>query len=221
MTILLLEDDELLGECARLGLVQRGFLVVWVADIRSARAALQENTCECVLLDLGLPDGDGMDFLRQLRKSGNDIPVIIITARYALEERIRGLEYGADDYVAKPYSLDELAARIRAVVRRREGRASNLLDLGGIQLDPTKGTASRDGEPVELSAIEFRLLRYFMEHAGKIQSREKLLQAICGDDTELVTSNLLDVHIHHLRKKIGSERIKTVRGLGYMFMKDD
>lgn len=221
MNILLVEDDELLGECARLGLVQRGFMVDWVADIQSALRVLPGNVQDCVLLDLGLPDGDGLELLRQLRESGNDIPVIIITARYTLGERIQGLEYGADDYITKPYSLDELAARIRAVVRRREGRASNLLNVGGISLDPVAVTASKDTEPLKLSAMEFRLLQFFMEHAGKIRSREALLQALCREDMEFVSSNLLDVHIHHLRKKIGPDRIKTVRGLGYMFMKDD
>jgi two-component system response regulator QseB len=220
MNILLLEDDALLGECARVGLLQRDFSVEWAMDISSARQMLQTGGFDCLLLDLGLPDGDGLDLLKSIRSNQNLLPTIIITARYSVEEKIRGLEYGADDFVVKPYSLDELTARIKAVVRRQEGRASNILDLGGIYLDPTSAHARKDGAPLTLSAMEFRLLQYFLQNAGKIQSRDKLLRALCGEELEQVSSNLLDVHIHHLRKKIGSEHIKTVRGLGYIFMKD-
>ncbi len=175
----------------------------------------------CLLLDLCLPDGDGLQFLRELREAGNDVPVIIITARYEVEERIRGLEYGADDYLTKPYSLDELAARLRAVLRRRDGRASNILVCGGIRMDPLAMTVQAGEEPLDLPPMEFRLLRAFLQQAGKIQTREALLQALRGDGVEDVASNLLDVHIHNLRKKLGSERIKTVRGLGYIFIGDD
>jgi DNA-binding response OmpR family regulator len=133
MKILLLEDDPLLGECARVGLAQRDFLVDWVTEMRSARHLLQVEDYSCLLLDLGLPDGDGLGFLKELRAAENPVPVIIITARYEVEERVKGLEYGADDYLTKPYSLDELAARLRAVLRRREGRASNILECGGIR----------------------------------------------------------------------------------------
>lgn len=221
MKILLLEDDSLLGECARVGLAQREFLVDWVMEISSARSLVQGSEYACILLDLSLPDGDGLAFLRELRDAGNSIPVIIITARYEVEERIKGLECGADDYLTKPYSLDELAARLRAVLRRREGRASNILECGGIRMDPLSMSTSIDGKEIDLSPMEFRLLRAFLQQAGKIQTREKLLQALCGHGSEEVASNLLDVHIHHLRKKLGSERIKTVRGLGYMFMQED
>ncbi len=220
MNILLLEDDALLGECARVGLLQRGFSVEWAMDISSAKQMLNTNKFECLLLDLGLPDGDGLDFLKGIRSKQNLLPTIIITARYAIEEKIQGLECGADDFVVKPYSLDELAARIKAVVRRREGRATNILDLDGIHLDPTSVFVSKDGETLTLSAMEFRLLQQFLQHAGKIQSRDHLLRALCGEEQEQVSSNLLDVHIHNLRKKIGAERIKTVRGLGYIFMKN-
>ncbi len=220
MNILLLEDDSLLGECARVGLMQRGFSLEWAMDISSAKQMLNTNKFDCLLLDLGLPDGDGLEFLKGIRSKQNLLPTIIITARYAVEEKIRGLEYGADDFVVKPYSLDELAARIKAVVRRQEGRATNILDLDGIYLDPTSVFVSKDGETLTLSAMEFRLLQQFLQHAGKIQSRDNLLRALCGEEQEQVNSNLLDVHIHNLRKKIGAERIKTVRGLGYIFVKN-
>ncbi|WP_457675000.1 response regulator [Thiolapillus sp.] len=221
MKILLLEDDALLGECARVGLAQREFSVDWVTEMASARRMLQGHDYACMLLDLGLPDGDGLGFLKELRDADNTIPVIIITARYEVEERIKGLEYGADDYLTKPYSLDELAARLRAVLRRRDGRASNILISGNIRMDPLTMTTQMDGRDIELSPMEFRLLRAFLQQPGKIQTRESLLQALCGDDMEEVASNLLDVHIHHLRKKLGSERIKTVRGLGYMLLQED
>jgi DNA-binding response OmpR family regulator len=221
MKILLLEDDALLGECARVGLAQRDFFVEWVTEIHSARHMLRSNDFSCLLLDLCLPDGNGLQFLRELRDAGNEVPVIIITARYEVEERIQGLEYGADDYLTKPYSLDELAARLRAVLRRREGRASNVLICGGIRMDPLAMSVQIDGGQLDLPPMEFRLLRAFLQHAGKIQTRETLLQALRGDGVEDVASNLLDVHIHNLRKKLGSERIKTVRGLGYIFIQDD
>ena len=220
MKILLLEDDALLGECARVGLAQRDFFVEWVTEIHSARRMLRSNNFSCLLLDLCLPDGNGLQFLQELRDAGNSVPVIIITARYEVEERIQGLEYGADDYLTKPYSLDELAARLRAVLRRREGRASNVLICGGIRMDPLAMSVQVDGSQLELPPMEFRLLRAFLQHAGKIQTRETLLQALRGDGVEDVASNLLDVHIHNLRKKLGSERIKTVRGLGYIFIQD-
>ncbi|WP_456445740.1 response regulator [Thiolapillus sp.] len=220
MKILLLEDDALLGECARVGLAQRDFAVEWVTEIRLARRLLRGQGYDCLLLDLSLPDGDGLEFLRELRESGNVVPVVVITARYEVEERVKGLEYGADDYLTKPYSLDELAARLRAVLRRREGRASNVLACGNIYLDPLAMLTRIDGEPVDLPPMEFRLLRAFMQQAGKIQTRESLLQALRGDGAEDVASNLLDVHIHNLRKKLGSGRIKTVRGLGYIFLRE-
>ncbi|BAO44749.1 response regulator [Thiolapillus brandeum] len=220
MNILLLEDDTLLGECARVGLAQRDFSVEWVTEIRQARRILWGNGHECLLLDLNLPDGDGLEFLRELRQSGCNVPVIVITARYQVEERIKGLEYGADDYLTKPYSLDELAARLRAVLRRQKGRASNILTCGDIYMDPLAMLTRIADEPVDLPPMKFRLLRAFLQQAGKIQPRESLLQALRGDGAEDVASNLLDVHIHNLRKKLGSERIKTVRGLGYILVQE-
>lgn len=218
MHILLVEDDELLAESARLGLSQRGFVVDWVIDCRAARQAVGELEYSCMLLDLGLPDGDGLALLRRLRTQGLTVPVIIITARDELDDRIRGLEEGADDYIVKPYSLDELAARIRAVIRRGQGRASSLLRAGDVCFDPMTATVTKAGEEVGLSAMELRLLRYFMENLGKIQPRERLLQVLVGDEAEQIASNLLDVHIHHLRRKLGAECIRTIRGMGYLFL---
>jgi len=219
VNILLVEDDQLLAESACLGLAQRGFVVDRVERMDSVREALQQGDYCCLLLDLGLPDGDGLMLLRRLRRQGNRIPVIIITARYSIEERVRGLELGADDYLAKPYSLDELSARIRAVIRRTEGRASNIMQAGDIRFDPQAGRVEKQGIPVELSAAELRLLRYFMENRGKVLSRARLLRALRGDSSEEV--NLMDVHIHHLRRKLGADTIRTVRGMGYVFMGRD
>ncbi len=218
MNVLLVEDDELLAKSACLGLGQRGFVVDWIASLERVRPALREGDYHCLLLDLTLPDGDGLQLLRRMREQGEEIPVIIITASYELEKRVRGLEMGADDYLLKPYSLDELSARIRAVMRRLDGRASNTLEVCGVWFDPKAGRVKRDGEEVHLSAAELRLLRYFMENAGKVLSRPRLLRALLGDAEERVSSNLLDVHIHHLRRKLGAHRIKTVRGMGYLFM---
>ncbi len=221
MNVLLAEDDALLARSACLGLAQRGFVVDWVTTLGEIRPALERGDHRCLLLDLGLPDGDGLQLLANLRKEGRNIPVVIITARSELEMRIRGLELGADDYLTKPYSLDELAARIRAVVRRGEGRANNLLECGRVSFDPASGEARCGGRPVRLSAAEQRLLRYFMENPRQVLSRERLLRALRGESDEEVASNLLDVHIHHLRRKLGRSAIRTVRGMGYLFTGDD
>ncbi len=221
MNVLLAEDDALLARSACLGLAQRGFVVDWVTSLGEIRPALEGGEHRCLLLDLGLPDGDGLQLLANLRKEGRNIPVVIITARSEVEMRIRGLELGADDYLTKPYSLDELAARIRAVVRRGEGRASNLLECGQVSFDPASGEARRGGRLVRLSAAEQRLLRYFMENPRQVLSRERLLRALRGESDEEVASNLLDVHIHHLRRKLGRDAIRTVRGMGYLFTGED
>ncbi len=221
MNILLVEDDELLARSAVLGLAQRGFVVDWTDRMEGVRRSLKEGDYRCLLLDLGLPDGDGLLLVRRLREQGDDIPIIIITARHEVEKRVQALELGADDYLQKPYSLDELAARVRAVLRRMDGRSSNILRAGDIAFDPQAGRVERHGEPVHLSASELRLLRYFMENRGKVLSRQRLLRALLGDSVEEISSNLLDVHIHHLRRKLGSGHIKTVRGMGYLFRDGD
>ncbi len=221
MNILLVEDDELLAQSACLGLGQRGFVVDWMPGMNGVRESLRQGDYRCLLLDLGLPDGDGLVLLRNLREQGDDIPVIIITASYELDKRIRGLELGADDYVQKPYSLDELAARIRAVIRRMDGRSSNILQGAGIRFDPQSAQVEREGKAVHLSPTELKLLRYFMENKGKVLSRERLLRTFLGDSEEDASSNVLDVHIHHLRRKLGAQCIKTVRGVGYLFLDAD
>ncbi len=221
MNILLVEDDALLGESAQIGLSQRDFSVNWVTSMALASQHLHESEFECILLDLSLPDGDGLSFLQGLRTRGDDVPVIIITARHAVKDRVRGLELGADDYIVKPYSLDEVAARTRAVIRRWEGRSSNLLQANGICLDPEMGRVTLNDEEIPLSATEMKLLTAFMQNAGRIRTREQLQRAFSDKEGAIQGSNALDVHIHHLRKKLGSETIKTVRGLGYMLMKDE
>ena len=221
MNILLVEDDNLLGESARIGLGQRGLNINWVSTLERASRSVHNEDVDCMLLDLSLPDGDGLKYLKRLRDKGVTLPIIVITARHALDDRIKGLEYGADDYIVKPYSLDEVAARIQAVVRRAEGRASNVLKAGSLCFDPNAGVVSKNGEPVVLSATELRLLSVLMQHAGKIRTREQLLHALTGNEDQENVSNVLDVHIHHLRKKLGADLIKTVRGLGYMLMKEE
>ncbi len=215
MRLLLAEDDRLLGDGIRAGLGQEGFTVDWVEDGEAALQALKSDHFELVVLDLGLPRLPGLKVLQRMRRQGNDTPVLILTARDAVADRVAGLDAGADDYLVKPFDLDELSARLRALLRRRGGRASPLIECGELTLDPAAHTLTRAGRPVELSPREFALLRLMLEHPGQVFSRPRLEEALYGWETE-VESNALEVHIHHLRKKLGAERIRTIRGVGYM-----
>ena len=215
MRILLAEDDTLLGDGLRAGLRQAGFQVDWVRDGLAAERELRAQAYAAAVLDLGLPGMDGMDVLASVRRAGVTLPVLVLTARDAVPDRIRGLDTGADDYVVKPVDLDELAARLRALVRRAAGQPQELLQAGGLQLDPAARTVQRDGEPVLLSTREFDLLQALMLNAGRVLSREQLEQHLYSWGRE-VESNAVEVHIHHLRKKLGADCIQTVRGVGYM-----
>ena len=215
MRILLAEDDTLLGDGLRAGLRQAGFQVDWVRDGLAAERELRAQTYAAAVLDLGLPGMDGMDVLASVRRAGVTLPVLVLTARDAVPDRIRGLDTGADDYVVKPVDLDELAARLRALVRRAAGQPQELLQAGGLQLDPAARTVQRDGEPVLLSTREFDLLQALMLNAGRVLSREQLEQHLYSWGRE-VESNAVEVHIHHLRKKLGADCIQTVRGVGYL-----
>jgi DNA-binding response OmpR family regulator len=219
MRILLAEDDPLLGDGLRAGLRQLGFVVDWVRDGVAAERELSESGHEAAVLDLGLPMKDGMDVLSAVRARGVRIPVLVLTARDAVPDRIRGLDSGADDYVVKPVDLHELAARLRALVRRSHGQPDEQLGVQGVMLDAAKRQVSLDGEAVTLSSREFDVLHALMLADGRVLSREQLEQRIYGWGQE-VESNAIEVHIHHLRRKLKPELIQTVRGVGYALAKD-
>ena len=218
MRLLLVEDDRMIGESVQKGLRQDGFSVDWVQDGRSAELALETEHYDCVLLDLGLPKKDGMDVLRGLRARRDTVPVVVITARDAVPERIKGLDTGADDYLVKPFDLDELAARVRAVARRRDGRAEPVLEHLGLVLRPATHEAIFEGRPLMLSQREFAVLEALLARPGAILSRAQLEERIYGWGEE-VESNAVEVFIHGLRKKLGADYIRTVRGAGYMVPK--
>lgn len=215
MRILLVEDDRLLGDGVQAGLTGSGFTVDWVRDGDAALAALAAESFAAVLLDLGLPKRDGLSVLSSLRSAGNPVPVLVLTARDQVSDKIRGLDLGADDYVIKPFDLDELAARLRALVRRSQGRADASLRHGDLVLDPAGRTVKLKGEPVTLTGKEFDLLRMLLDAAGRVLTRRVLEEQLYAWG-EAVESNALEVHIHHLRRKLGSELIRTVRGVGYL-----
>ena len=214
MRILLAEDDPMIGAGIERGLRQDGFTVDWVRDGRAAEIALDEHVHDLVLLDLGLPRRDGLEVLATMRRRGDARPVLIITARDAVADRVAGLDAGADDYVVKPFDLTELAARIRALARRRGGRAEPLIRHGAIELDPAKREVRVDGEPVALSPREFALLAALMERPRAVLSRAQLEEKLYGW-SEPVESNAVEVHLHSLRKKIGADAIRNVRGVGW------
>jgi two-component system response regulator QseB len=214
MRLLLVEDDGMIGEAVRLGLRKQGLAVDWVQDGLAARTALSTETFDLVLLDLGLPKLDGLQVLKWLRGTGSKVPVLILTARDSVNDRIRGLDAGADDYIVKPFDFDELAARVRAVLRRQSGRAENVVEHLGVTLDPASHEVTRAGAPVNLSHREFALLEALLERPGQVLSRAQLEERLYGWGEE-VESNAVEVHIHNLRKKLGAEYIQNVRGVGY------
>lgn len=215
MRLLLVEDDNLLGDGIRAGLQQNGYTVDWVTDGRAARQALQTDEFDLVVLDWGLPVQDGIELLAHLRRGGNGVPVLMLTARDTVSDRVRGLDSGADDYLVKPFDLEELCARLRALLRRRGGRASPVIHHGAIQLDPAARRVSIHGQPVDVSPREFAVLELLMENTGKVMSRERLEEALYGWSGD-VESNTLEVYIHHLRRKLGNDLIHTIRGVGYL-----
>lgn len=214
MRILLIEDDAMIGKAVHQGLTGGGFAVDWVTDGRAAELALANGVYDLAILDLGLPKKDGMAILASLRAMGNSMPVLIASARDTVRDRIAGLEAGADDYVLKPFDLDELVARVRALMRRHTGSGSPQLKCGALVLDPARKSVTREGEAVELSAKEFAVLEALMQQPGVVLSREKLEESVYGWGEE-IGSNAIEVHLHHLRKKLGGHLIKNVRGVGY------
>lgn len=220
MRLLLVEDDELLGDAVKTGLTQFGYIVDWLKDGDSARSALKLESFELIILDLGLPKLSGMGLLQTIRQDGNTTPVIILTARESVEDRVKGLDSGADDYLVKPFDLNELSARIRALVRRSQGRADTVLQYKNITLDPAAHSVFVDDVPVNVPRREFALLQKLLENSGQVLSREQLMQSIYGWEED-VDSNALEVHIHNLRKKLNAHFIRTIRGIGYMAEKND
>jgi len=213
--ILLVEDDPLLGDGIRAGLRQQGFQVDWVQDGEAAQRELRAQPYAATVLDLGLPRMDGIDVLRSVRRVGVDFPILVLTARDAVPDRVRGLDMGADDYVVKPVDLQELGARLRALVRRSHGRPRERLEAHDVVLDPASRMVYLAGVPVTLSSREFDLLHVLMLNAGRVLSREQIEQHLYSWGQE-VESNAVEVHVHRLRSKLGSDMIRTVRGIGYV-----
>ena len=215
MRLLLVEDDPLIGDGIRAGLGQDDYTVDWFRDGRSAEAALKSEHYDLMVLDLGLPDTSGLTVLKQLRSQGSDLPVLILTARDAVSDRVAGLDSGADDYMVKPFDLDELSARLRALLRRHSGRAHSEIRHGEIVLDPAAHSVTRAGKSVDISPREYAVLHMLLENEGKVMSRSRLEDGLYSWDGE-VESNAVEVYIHHLRKKLGSSLIRTIRGVGYI-----
>ncbi len=219
MRVLLVEDDRMIGEVVAQALKDASYAVDWVRDGQAALNTLADQAYELVLLDLGLPKKDGLEVLRSIRAKNNPVPVLVITARDTLDDRIRGLDGGADDYVLKPFEMAELLARMRAVVRRKGGTAGPVLSNGQITLDPVTREVSLNGQASRLSAREFSLLQALLARPGAILSRADLEDRLYGWNEE-VESNAVEFLIHSLRKKLGSDAIKNVRGVGWMVSKE-
>ena len=220
MRLLLVEDDAMIGAAAREGLRQEGHAVDWVRDGPQAETAAANGVYDLVLLDLGLPRRDGLSVLRNLRAKHNEVPVLVITARDAVADRVAGLDAGADDYLVKPFDFDELAARVRAVLRRRAGRAAAVLRVGELELDTAAHQVRWKGRDVALSAREYALLEALADRPGAFLSRSQLEERLYGWEEE-IGSNAVEVHIHALRRKLDPALIRNVRGLGYSLAKDE
>jgi DNA-binding response OmpR family regulator len=212
--VLLVEDDAGLAAGVRAALGREGFVVNHVASGKEALAATHTDTPDMVVLDLGLPDMDGLEILRKLRQRSDHVPVMVLTARSGLDEKVKGLDQGADDYLAKPFDVRELAARLRVFERRLATVGTSTLKIGDVELDMAAHAVEVAGEPVNLPRREYMLLKSLMENAGKVMTRESLEQRLYSWGEE-VASNALEVHIHHLRRKLPENLIKTVRGIGY------
>lgn len=219
MRILIVEDDKVLLNGLKVGLGLHGFTIDAVASCGDAQAALAAATFDAIVLDLMLPDGSGLDVLRELRGRQDLTPVLLLTAKDTVADRVGGLDSGADDYLGKPFDLDEVAARLRAISRRAAGRATPTLSWNGIKLDPSCRSVEVDGRPVGLSRREFSILEALMTHPGAVLSKDQLAERLYGWQED-VESNTVEVHIHHLRDKIGRNAIETVRGLGYRLRSD-
>jgi two-component system response regulator QseB len=216
--LLLVEDDAMIGASVRKGLRQDGFTIDWVQDGNAAESALANGNFDLMLLDIGLPKKSGLEVLKSIRQRHNAIPVLLLTARDSVSDRVAGLDAGADDYLGKPFDLEELAARIRALLRRQSGRTASAIQYGALTLDPASHEVHLQGEPIKLSAREFSLLEALLDRPGAVLSRMQLEEKLYGWDDE-IESNTVEVYIHALRKKLGAGLIKNVRGVGYMIPK--
>ena len=214
MRVLLIEDDKLIGDGIKAGLIKMGFSVDWFTEGKQGLSALDSAPYDAVVLDLSLPGMDGLDILRSWRQNGHDEPVLILTARDALEQRVAGLQQGADDYLCKPFALIEVTARLQALIRRRHGQVQTTLTHSSVSLDPINLTVTYNGEPIYLKPKEFALLELLLRNEGRVLSRPLIEEKIYNWDDD-VSSNAIEVHIHHLRKKFGSSFIRTVHGIGY------
>ena len=219
MRVLVVEDDALLGDAIQAGLRQQGFVADWVRDGVAADLALESGTHDAAVLDIGLPRRSGLEVLARLRGRKDKVPVLILTARDTVEDRIAGLDAGADDYLVKPFDMGELAARLRALTRRAGGSPSAKLVVGALSLDPASRDVTWRGEPRPLSRKEFALLHAFMLGAGKVLTRAELEERLYGWGEE-IESNALEVHLHHLRRKLHPGIVQTIRGVGYLMPKD-
>jgi len=215
MRVLLVEDDGLLGKAVQAGLQQQGYAVDWVRDGVAGEESVLNGDYGAVLLDLGLPRQDGMSLLAKLRRGGYQLPIIIITSRDDIPDRVLGLDAGADDFLIKPFDLEELGARLRAAARRSAGRAQAVVEHGPLRIDPAARRVTNDGVEVALTAREFSLLLQLLEHRGRVMSRVQLQEAVYSWSND-IESNTVEVHIHHLRRKLGRDLIRTVHGHGYM-----
>jgi two-component system, OmpR family, response regulator QseB len=215
MHVLLVEDDLQLGAALRIGLSQTEFQPVWVRRVQEAQEQLSTRDFKAVLLDIGLADGSGLDVLKWLREAGNAVPVIMLTARDSLDDRIHGLESGADDYLPKPFAIPELISRVRALCRRSAGFAESVWRVGALNIEPARHRVLLEGEVLDLPPREYRLLLELARQAGRYVTRSALEQAVFGD-LAAIESNALEVHIHHLRRRLGAARIRTIRGVGYL-----
>lgn len=220
MRILIVEDDKLLGHGIVSGLRQSGYAVDWVQDGETAESVLDSEQYDALILDIGLPRKSGLEVLDNIREHENPIPVLILTARDAITDKITGLDRGADDYMIKPFELDELNARIRALLRRRSGRSLPVIRHKDLELDPASHAVTKGGQAVELSPREFAILQTLLENVGRVMSRTRLEESLYSWKDE-IESNAVDVHIHHLRKKLGAELIRTIRGVGYIVDKPE
>lgn len=214
MRILLAEDDQLLGDGVCVSLTEAGYATNWVTDGATAEAALNVENYSLLILDLGLPKRSGLEILRDLRQRRSDIPVLVLTARDTVNDRVAGLDHGADDYLVKPFDMDELHARVRALMRRSGGRSNPVIEHDDLTLDPAAHVVSRAGSAVDISPREFAVLRMLLENRGKVLSRARLEEGLYswGDEVE---SNAVEVYVHHLRRKLGPALIRTIRGVGY------
>ncbi|WP_040976540.1 response regulator [Necropsobacter massiliensis] len=220
MRILLIEDDPLIGDGLKVGLTKSGFSVDWFTDGKTGLQALKSAPYDAVVLDLTLPKMDGLDILQRWRKDSEDVPVLILTARDTLDERINGLQRGADDYLCKPFALAEVVARLQALIRRRYGHTNPVIEHGAVSFDPNQRKVFLHGDEVTLTTREYKLLELFMHHQDRVLSRAAIEDKLYAWDDE-VSSNALEVHIYNLRQKLGKQFIRTVHGVGYALGKQD